>query len=122
MLRRRRQLLTKVSKLVDAGLFGLAFWLTHALRSLEFFDRADLIQDFDSYAWLLFVVVPLSTPILEAQGFYLRSILSSRRQTFSILARTAAWVSKSPLLERYGTSSAPASPRIVTTISTSMSV
>jgi exopolysaccharide biosynthesis polyprenyl glycosylphosphotransferase len=93
MLRRRRQLLTKVSKLVDAGLFGLAFWLTHALRSLEFFDRADLIQDFDSYAWLLFVVVPLSTPILEAQGFYLRSILGSRRQTFSILARTAAWVS-----------------------------
>ena len=93
MLRRRRQLFTKVSKIVDAGLFGLAFWLTHTLRSLDLFDRADLIQDFDSYAWLLFVVVPLSTPILEAQGFYLRSILGSRRQMLSILTRTAAWVS-----------------------------
>ena len=93
MLRRRRQLFTKVSKIVDAALFGLAFWITHALRSLDIFDRGELIQDFSNYAWLLLVVVPLSTPILELQGYYLRSILGSRRQSLWILARTAAWVS-----------------------------
>jgi exopolysaccharide biosynthesis polyprenyl glycosylphosphotransferase len=93
MLRRRRQLFTKVSKIVDAALFGLAFWITHAVRSLDIFDRGELIQDFSSYAWLLLVVVPLSTPILELQGYYLRSILGSRRQSLWILARTAAWVS-----------------------------
>jgi exopolysaccharide biosynthesis polyprenyl glycosylphosphotransferase len=93
MLRRRRQLFTKVSKIVDAALFGLAFWVTHALRSLDVFDRGELIQDFSSYAWLLLVVVPLSTPILELQGYYLRSVLGSRRQSVWILARTAAWVS-----------------------------
>lgn len=93
MLRRRRQLFTKVSKIVDAGLFGLAFWLTHALRALEVFDRADLIQNFETYAWLLLVVVPLSAPILELQGYYLRSLLGSRWQSLWMLTRASAGVS-----------------------------
>lgn len=93
MLRRHRQLFTKVSKFLDAALFGFAFWITHALRSLEVFDPDDRIQDFDTYAWLLFIVVPLSAPILELQGYYLRSILGSRRQSLWIVAKTAAWVS-----------------------------
>ena len=93
MLRRRRQLFTKVSKIVDAALFGLAFWVTHALRSLDVFDQEGLIQHFETYAWLLLVVVPLSAPILELQGYYLRSILGSRRQSLWMLTRAAAWVS-----------------------------
>lgn len=93
MLRRRRQLLTKVSKILDAALFGFAFWLTHAIRALEIFDRSDLIGDFSSYAWLLFVIVLLTPPLLEAQGFYLRPQLGSRRQTLWTLTKTAAWIS-----------------------------
>lgn len=93
MLRRRRQLLTKVSKVVDAGLFGLAFWLTHVLRSLAVFDPEDLIKDFSEYAWILVVVVAMTPPLLEVQGFYLRPILGSRRQMLWILTKTAAWIS-----------------------------
>jgi exopolysaccharide biosynthesis polyprenyl glycosylphosphotransferase len=93
MLRRRRQIATKVNKVVDAALFGVAFWLTHFLRSRDFLDPQNQIQDFDAYAWLLFVVVPLTPPLLEIHGYYQRPILGSRGQSVFTLAKTASWIS-----------------------------
>ncbi len=93
MLRRRRQILTKVHKVLDAALFGVAFWLTHYLRSLSFLDPQNLIQDWGSYAWLLLVIVPLTPPLLEGHGYYQRPVLGSRRQSLFILAKTTAWLS-----------------------------
>ena len=92
MLRRRRQILTKINKVVDAALFGLAFWLTHFLRSLDVLDPQNRIHDFDAYAWLLLVIVPLTPPLLEIHGYYQRPVFGSRRQTLLILGKTAAWL------------------------------
>ena len=65
MLRRHRQFQTKLHKLLDAALFGGAFWLAHWLRSLEVFDPAPhLIQDFQAYAWLLLVIALITPPLL----------------------------------------------------------
>ncbi|MFM8360737.1 MAG: hypothetical protein ACKOET_19480, partial [Verrucomicrobiota bacterium] len=93
MLRQRRQIQTKLQKLLDAGLFGVAFWLTHAVRSLPLFDPADLIKDFETYAWLLLVIVPLAPPLLEVQGFYLRPVLGSRRLVFWQIGKAAIGLS-----------------------------
>jgi exopolysaccharide biosynthesis polyprenyl glycosylphosphotransferase len=93
MLRRRRQIFAKIHKLLDAALFGAAFWLTHSLRSLDFLDPQRLIQDFDAYAWILLLIVPLTAPLLEIHGYYQRPILGSRRQSLFTLAKTASWLS-----------------------------
>ena len=92
MLRRHRQIQTKLHKLLDAALFGAAFWLAHWLRSLQFLDPKDLIQDFPAYAWLLLVIIPLAPPVLELQGFYQRSLIHSRRQTLWQLLKAATWL------------------------------
>ena len=93
MLRSRLQVLAKISKIADAALFGFAFWLTHFLRSLSVFDPDHLIGGFDQYAWLLLIVVPLTPPILELQGYYQRSVLGSRWQSLWTVTRTALWIS-----------------------------
>lgn len=93
MLRRRRQILNKVSKVVDAALFGVAFWLTHFLRSRDFLDPQNQIQDFEAYAWLLFPIVLLAPPLLEIHGYYQRPVLGSRRQSLFPLVKAASWIS-----------------------------
>ena len=85
MLRRQRQVRTRVHQLVDAALFTLAFWIAHAVRAnwqgLFFWERPE-IEPFASYAWLMLVIAPIAAPLLEVQGFYDRPLLASRRQTF----------------------------------------
>lgn len=92
MLRRRRQIQTQVQKVLDAGLFGVAFWLAHWIRTLPSFDRDQIINDFSSYAPYLLIVVPLAPAILELQGFYQRAQFGSRRQTLWQLVRAAVWM------------------------------
>ncbi len=91
MLSRQRQLQTKLHKLLDAALFGVAFWLAHWLRSQPIFEVH--ILDFSTYRWLLLVIVPLTPPCLELQGFYRRPLLFSRKQTLWQLANGATWIS-----------------------------
>jgi len=67
MLSRQRQLITKLHKLLDAGLFGVAFWLAHAIRSVDALDPNRLIKEFDAYAWLLLVIVPLNARQLRVR-------------------------------------------------------
>jgi exopolysaccharide biosynthesis polyprenyl glycosylphosphotransferase len=92
MLRRQRQVRTQFQKLMDAGLFALAFWLAHYLRSswlndpsvwkfFEFFGGTAEIQKFNEYAWLLLLILPVSPFLLETQGFYNRPLNSSRKRT-----------------------------------------
>ena len=92
MLRRRRQIQTKLHKLLDAALFGAAFWLAHWLRSMQFLDPKDLIQDFPAYAWLLLVIGLIVPPALESQGYYQRPLLFSRKSTLWQLVKAATWV------------------------------
>jgi exopolysaccharide biosynthesis polyprenyl glycosylphosphotransferase len=93
MLSRQRQLITKLHKLLDAGLFGVAFWLAHAIRSIDALDPNRLIKEFDAYAWLLLVIVPLTPPVLELNRFYTRPVFYSRRETLFQLIRSAIWLS-----------------------------
>ena len=93
MLLRQRQLLNKVHALIDATLFGAVFWMAHFIRSLPQLDTEAVIGGFQKYQWLLLVVVPLTPPLLELQGFYHRAVLASRRQSLAQILRGSAWVS-----------------------------
>jgi len=93
MLRRQRQVRAQLQKFVDAGIFGLSFWLAHALRSADVWNVPFLksmlavlggtptIERFSDYAWMLLVIVPVAPLVLEMQGFYSRPIFASRRRT-----------------------------------------
>ncbi|MEW6302363.1 MAG: sugar transferase [Verrucomicrobiota bacterium] len=84
MLRRQRQIRTQVQEVLDVLLVGLAFWLAHWFRAQfpnEFFPNADAIESFATYAWLYLILVPFTPLLLDAQGFYNRPLLASRRQT-----------------------------------------
>lgn len=82
MLRRQRQVYTQIRKLTDAGLFSLAFWLAHLLRShwkFEIFGGSRDIHPFETYVWIFLLVFPLGPLLLDWQGYYKRSVLASRR-------------------------------------------
>lgn len=85
MLSRQRQIRAQFQKLVDAGLFGVGFWLAHWIRSgneflARIFGGTPEIKDFDHLAWLLLVIVPITPFLLEIQGFYNRPLIASRRR------------------------------------------
>jgi exopolysaccharide biosynthesis polyprenyl glycosylphosphotransferase len=102
MLRRQRQIRTQLSRLLDASLFAVSFWLAHIIRQ----DNALLarlggpvhIQPFASwtvsyleqYAPLLLVIVLVSPLLLEIHGFYGRPLVQSRRRTLWQLSRGCA--------------------------------
>jgi len=90
MLRRDLQIRTQVHQVLDACLFAIAFWLAYVLRSnpdiMDLFGLDDIFP-FDDYRWLLFILVPVSPIILEAQGFYNRPLLSPRYTTAWLLFR-----------------------------------
>ena len=96
MLGRHRRVHATVGKFADASLFGFAFWLTHWLRALPVFDQE--VRPFSEYAWLLLVVVPLTPPLLAAQGFYQQGVLGTRRRNLWILTKTAAYISLAAVL------------------------
>jgi exopolysaccharide biosynthesis polyprenyl glycosylphosphotransferase len=84
MLRRQRQIRTQLQKLVDTSLFALSFWLAHWVRShweIEVFGGSKEIFAFEYYFWVFLVTIPLSLILLEAEGFYNRPLIPSRRET-----------------------------------------
>src|SRR3954451_11807021 len=84
MLRRDRLIRMQVHQLMDASLFAVSFWVAYVLRSnpqiIDFFHLDD-VSPFDDYVWLYLILIPAAPLILEAQGFYNRPVLSSRRST-----------------------------------------
>ena len=76
MLRRTIELRTQVGKLLDAALFGLAFWLAHLIRSSmdggRFLDSA-AVPPFSGHLWLYAFILPATPVVLEVQGFYLHA-------------------------------------------------
>lgn len=90
MLRRDRQVKVQIFQLVDACIFAFSFWLAFRLRSdpriiyhfgLDPF-RSDSQAALEKLVWIYPVLVFVSPLMLEAQGFYSRSILSSRRMRY----------------------------------------
>lgn len=84
MLRRQKEIRSRVQMVLDASLFGLALSLAHWVRSrwqFEVFGGSREIQPFDVYLWLFAVVVPGAPLVLHLVGFYSRPLIASRRRT-----------------------------------------
>jgi exopolysaccharide biosynthesis polyprenyl glycosylphosphotransferase len=82
MLRRHRQIKMQIQQLLDAVLFGLSFWLAWNLRAnpdLRAFFGLPPIGTFQVYFWFYVVLIVAGPLVLEAQGFYERSLLSPRQ-------------------------------------------
>ena len=83
MLRRYRQIRMQIHQLMDACLFAVAFWLAYVLRTsvevADFLGRTPEASSFESYVWLYLILIPAAPFVLEAQGFYSRPMLYSRR-------------------------------------------
>src|SRR5215469_13708461 len=95
MLRRDRQIRMQVYQLVDACLFALSFWLAYTLRSdpriiyhfgLEPFGKNPGMS-FEKLVWIYPVLVFVSPLVLEGQGFYSESLVSSRLTRYWQLLR-----------------------------------
>jgi exopolysaccharide biosynthesis polyprenyl glycosylphosphotransferase len=116
VLQRQRQILTRVQKFLDAGLFAVGFWLAHLFRAGPRFDLVldrPGIQPFSEYAWLLLVIVPLSPVLLQLQGFYSRPLLGSRRQAVWQSFWGCAWMTIAVVLVSFLIREQPARAVIV---------
>lgn len=104
MLRRDRQIRTQVHQVMDACLFAIAFWLAYVLRAnpdiIDLFGL-DEVFPFDSYLWVLLVLVLVSPLVLEAQGFYNRPLLCRRRTTAWLLFRACLFTSLGLILSLF---------------------
>src|SRR5256885_7724260 len=97
MLRRHRQIRMQIHQLMDACLFAIAFWLAYLLRSdvplTNAIGLAPEVGSFDSYVWLYLILIPAAPLIMEAQGFYSRPMLCSRRSTLWPLLKGCLFIS-----------------------------
>lgn len=109
MLRRDRQIKMQVYQLVDACLFAVSFWLAYRLRSdprVIFHFNLDPFGNepntsFEKLVWLYPVLIFLSPLVLEGQGFYSRSILTSRRVKYWQLLKSCAFMVLGLILALY---------------------
>jgi exopolysaccharide biosynthesis polyprenyl glycosylphosphotransferase len=86
MLRRDRQIKMQLQQMLDACLFGGSFMLAWAIRSNAGLTNAfswKVVTWSEPYIWLYVVLMVAGPLVLEAQGFYDRTVLSPRR--------TAVW-------------------------------
>jgi exopolysaccharide biosynthesis polyprenyl glycosylphosphotransferase len=85
MLRRQHHIRAQFQKLLDAVLFAFSFLVAHWVRShnpqLAAFGGTADISPFSEVAWLLLIIVPIAPFLLEMQGFYNRSIITTRLRT-----------------------------------------
>jgi exopolysaccharide biosynthesis polyprenyl glycosylphosphotransferase len=87
----------QIHQLLDACLFALSFWLAYELRSSESLSHLlhlPLVETpFDKYVLLYVLLIPSAPVVLEAQGFYSRPLLSSRRRMLWPLFKACIFVS-----------------------------
>src|ERR1041385_4394670 len=85
MLRRYRLIRMQIHQLMDACLFAIALWLAYVLRTnVQVADFLGIVPEggsFENYVWLYLFLIPAAPVVLEAQGFYSRPMLYSRRAT-----------------------------------------
>ncbi len=93
MLKRTLELRTQVGKLLDAGLFGIALWVAHLIRSqipMGGIVEMGAVPPFSGYWWLYAFLLPSTPLIFETQGFYiLSSGVSFRRRAWMALKASA---------------------------------
>jgi len=91
MLRRQRTIRKHLHQIVDGGLFAIGLWLAHQLRYLApaYFPELPMTPDFSRYVWLFLLIVPAAPLLLQAQGFYNRPLMFSRRETVWAVGKVA---------------------------------
>jgi exopolysaccharide biosynthesis polyprenyl glycosylphosphotransferase len=100
MLRGDRQVRTQIEQIVDAGLFSLALWLAHVLRSnLTWGIFGQLtIEAFSHFILLYVLIIPGVPLVLESQGFYRRVPLGQRRVATWTLFKSCVFVTIAVIL------------------------
>jgi len=94
MLRRDRQIRMQIQELLDAILVAVSFWLAFELRNndtiIALLGLPPAPLPFKDYVWLYLVLLPATPFILEAQGFYARPMVPSRRTTAWMILKSCA--------------------------------
>src|SRR5262249_37406921 len=94
MLRRDRQIRMQIHQLMDACLFAFTFWFAYVLRSEP--NVVELLggppNQFRDYVWLYLILIPAAPLVLEAQGYYNRPLICSRRTTAWQLAKSCFFI------------------------------
>jgi exopolysaccharide biosynthesis polyprenyl glycosylphosphotransferase len=87
----------QVHQVMDACLFALSFWLAFNLRSSDavsdFLHINRVNTPFDRYVVLYVLLIAAAPLVLEAQSFYDRSFLTSRRRILWPLLKTCVFLS-----------------------------
>lgn len=89
MLTRKQELNTQLQQLIDAVVLALALLIGHALRyyATTWFDLSNTIEPFQSYQWLLIVVMPFGPILLDIQGFYESPLTKTKWKSFVQIVR-----------------------------------
>jgi exopolysaccharide biosynthesis polyprenyl glycosylphosphotransferase len=91
MIGRRQELNLQFLQIVDALLLAAAFWVAHFVRYAGFlwgfFDGS--IESFETFQWILVVLVPFGPLALENYGFYEHPSRKTLGKTLSQFGRSA---------------------------------
>ena len=104
MLRRDQQIRTQINEIADACIFFVSFLMAYILRSdpnVIAWLNLGAPTSFENSAILLFVVTPGGPLILEWQGFYDRTPLSSRSAIIWPLFRGCVFVTIGVVVAAY---------------------
>lgn len=86
---------------------GCSLWVSglptscDRILEIEIFGGTAEIRGFENYVWLFLIVFPFAPISLEAQGFYNRPMLPSRRQTAWQLFWGSAWMTIGVILTTF---------------------
>ena len=89
MLTRKQELNTQLQQLIDAVVLALSLLVGHALRyyATAWFGLSQTIEPFQSYQWLLVVVMPFGPILLDIQGFYESPLTKRKWKSFVQIMR-----------------------------------
>jgi exopolysaccharide biosynthesis polyprenyl glycosylphosphotransferase len=89
MLTQRQELNTQLQQLIDAVLLAFSLLVAHTLRfyATYWFDLSKTIEPFQSYQWILIVVMPFGPILLDIQGFYQSPLTKTKWKTFAQIVR-----------------------------------
>jgi len=89
MLTQKQELNTQLQQLIDAVLLASSLLVAHTLRfyATSWFDLTKTIEPFQSYQWILIVVMPFGPILLDIQGFYQSPLTKTKWKTFGQIVR-----------------------------------
>jgi exopolysaccharide biosynthesis polyprenyl glycosylphosphotransferase len=89
MQTQRQELNTQLQQLIDAVVLAFSLLVAHTLRfyATYWFDLTKTIEPFQSYQWLLIVVMPFGPILLDIQGFYQSPLTKTKSKSFVQIVR-----------------------------------